>query len=97
MIRGELRIRDLRHMIRLINSLRPNNRLYAQVWREEEGIYFDGDLFPSLPPSALSVMSVNSGDDRIIRLLGTVVDERRMETEYFVSGVRNLQFTVRRR
>ncbi len=97
MVRGELRIRDLRHMIRLINSLRPNNRLYAQVWREEEGIYFDGDLFPGLPPSALSVMRVNSGDDRIIRLLGTVVDERRMETEYFVSGVRNLRFTVRRR
>ena len=96
LIKGTFKIRDLRHMIRLINSLRPNFKLYAQVFREEEGYYFDGDFFPSLPPSDLSVMRANKGDDNLVRLLGTVLDERRMDTEYYVQGVRKLRFTVKR-
>jgi len=95
MIDGTFQIRDVDHMVRLINSLRPSNRLYAQVYRDEEGLYLEGNFFPSLPPSALTVMKANKGGDSFVRLLGTVLDERRMDTEYFVNGVRNLQFRVR--
>ncbi len=96
LIEGTFLIRDVSHMIRLINSLRPNFNLYVQIYREEEGIYYEGDLFPGLPPSALSVMKANKGDDNFVRLLGTVMDERRMDTEYYVQGVRKLQFIVKR-
>ena len=95
LIQGTFEVRDIDHMVRLINSLRPSNRLYAQVFRSEEGLYYEGDFFPGLPPSALTVMKTNKGGDSIIRLLGTVLDERRMATEYYVDGVRKLQFTVR--
>lgn len=95
LIQGTFEIRDIDHMVRLINSLRPSNRLYAQVYRSEEGLYYEGDFFPGLPPSALTVMKANKGGDSIVRLLGTVLDERRMDTEYYVDGVRKLQFTVR--
>jgi hypothetical protein len=95
LIEGDFQIRDVGHMVRLINSLRPSNRLYAQVFRSEEGLYYEGDFFPDLPPSALTVMKANKGGDSFVRLLGTVLDERRMDTDYYVDGVRKLQFIVR--
>jgi hypothetical protein len=96
MVQGQIKLMDLDQMIRLINSLRANNRLYAQTYREEAGVYFEGDLFPSLPPSALSVMRENKGDENFVALTGTVMDERRIETDYMVSGVKKLTFTVKR-
>jgi hypothetical protein len=95
LIQGDFQIRDVDHMVHLINSLRPSNKLYAQVFRSEEGLYYEGDFFPDLPPSALTVMKANKGGDSFIRLLGTVLDERRMDTDYYVNGVRKLEFTVR--
>ena len=94
LIRGSFQMRSIDHMVRLMNSLRPSNRLYAQVFRDEEGLYYEGDFFPGLPPSALSVMRTNKGGDPFVTLLGTVLDERRMNTEFYVDGVRKLQFTV---
>jgi hypothetical protein len=96
MVRGEIKLRDLNHMIRLINTLRTNNKIYAQTYRAEEGVYFEGDFFPSLPPSALSVIQTNGKDEAFVGLTGTVMDERRIETGYMVQGVKRLQFTVKR-
>lgn len=96
LVQGEFKLRDVSQMIRLINSLRPNYKLYAQTYREEEGVYFEGDFFPGLPPSALSVIKSNKGDDNFVRLRGTVMDERQVKTQYLVNGVRKLSFTVKR-
>lgn len=96
LVQGEFKLRDVSQMIRLINSLRPNYKLYAQTYREEEGVYFEGDFFPGLPPSALSVIKANKGDDNFVRLRGTVMDERQVKTQYLVNGLRKLSFTVTR-
>lgn len=96
LVKGTMKLKDITHMVRLINSLRPNYKLYVQVYREEEGFYYQGEFFPGLPPSALTVIRANKGDDNFVRLLGTIVDERKMDTEYLVQGVKKLSFTVRR-
>jgi hypothetical protein len=96
LVKGTMKLRDIQQMVRLINLLRPNSKLYAQVMREEEGFYFEGEFFPGLPPSKMTVISANKGDDNFVKLLGTIVDERQMETDYVVQGVKKLSFTVRR-
>jgi hypothetical protein len=96
LVKGTMKLRDIQQMVRLINLLRPNSKLYAQVMREEEGFYFEGEFFPGLPPSKMTVITANKGDDNFVKLLGTVVDERQMETDYVVQGVKKLSFTVRR-
>lgn len=96
MVKGEIKLRDLSHMIRLLNTLRSDYKLYAQTFREEEGAYFEGDFFPGLPPSALSIIRTNKGDDNFVGLSGTVMDERQVVTDYVVNGMRRLTFTVTR-
>lgn len=96
MVKGQVKIKDLNHMIKIINTMRTNFKLYAMTFREEEGVLLEGDFFPSLPPSALSVVKTNKGEHNFVGLSGTVLDERRIDTEYQVNGTKSLTFKVTR-
>jgi hypothetical protein len=96
MVQGQIRLTSVAQMIRQMNILRTNYKLYAQTYREEEGIFHQGEFFPGLPHSSLSVMKTNKAEENFVTLSGTVVDERNIETNYVVSGLKKLTFTVKR-
>ena len=96
MVNGQIKLKNLEHMIRIINTMRSNFKLYAMTYREEEGVLLEGDFFPNLPPSALSVVKSNKAEHNFVGLSGTILDERKIETEYQVSGNKVLTFKIKR-
>lgn len=96
MVQGQIRLKNLDHMIKIINTIRSNYKLYAMTYREEEGVLLEGDFFPSLPPSALSVVKTNKAEHNFVGLKGTILDERKIETEYQVNGSKTLTFKITR-
>ena len=49
--------RDLDHLIRAINHLRKNDRVYVRLQRPEPAVLLHGEEFSSLPPSFRQVLS----------------------------------------
>jgi hypothetical protein len=48
--------RDLAQLIRFINNIRKNDRLYVRIYRHEAGAVVKGEGLPGLPPSILSIL-----------------------------------------
>jgi hypothetical protein len=87
--------RDLDQLVRAINGLRRNNRIYARLVRSDEGAIVSGEYMQSLPPSALSVLgSADMG--RVSRVRVTSVWDIDVPTDYAFSGSRVLTVTVAR-
>lgn len=65
---GEFIPRDLRQLVKAINNLKKNDRLYIRLFREEKGAVIGGEGMPHLPPSLLALYGSNrtSGDVRPI-------------------------------
>ena len=55
--------RDLEQLMRAINGLHRNNRIYARLSRSADGAIVDGEYLQSLPGSVLSVLSSPAGDE----------------------------------
>jgi len=87
--------RDLRQMVRAINGLRRNNRLYVRLLRSEPGALVAGEFLPSLPPSVMAVLGANEGGD-VTRLRTSALWDFELATDYAVSGVRQLPLEVER-
>jgi hypothetical protein len=49
--------RDLTQLIRFINNIRKNDRLYVRIYRREAGAVVKGEGLPALPPSILSIIT----------------------------------------
>jgi hypothetical protein len=87
--------RDLDQLIRAINGLRHNNRIYARLVRSDEGAVVSGEYMQSLPPSVLAVLG--SGDQgRMTPVRVTSVWDFDLPTEYVFSGSRLINVTVAR-
>jgi hypothetical protein len=87
--------RDLDQLVRAINGLRRNNRIYARLVRSDEGVIVSGEYMQSLPPSALSVLgSADMG--RVSRVRVTSVWDIDVPTDYAFSGSRVLTVNVTR-
>ena len=52
-----LHIRDLNHLVRLINNLRRNDRIYLVASMKDTGVMLGGARMPNLPPSVAEVMA----------------------------------------
>jgi hypothetical protein len=46
---------SLRQLIKAINNLKKNNRLYVRLYRDQAGAVIDGEPLPDLPPSLLTL------------------------------------------
>jgi len=55
--RQEFVPRNLGQLIRLLNSLRKNNRIYFKIIASKPGLFLKGEEMPNLPPSMKSMFS----------------------------------------
>lgn len=87
--------RDLDQLVRAINGLRRNNRIYARLIRSDEGAIVSGEYMQSLPPSALAVLG--AGDPgRATRVRVASVWDIDIPTDYSFTGSRVLTLDVTR-
>jgi hypothetical protein len=92
----ELVPRDLSQLIRFMNNIRKNHRLYLRMYRREPGAVVRGEGLPGLPPATLSILR----SDRAAGGLSSIQTAGLMEYElppsdYVVTGSRTLQLVIK--
>jgi hypothetical protein len=87
--------RDLDQLVRAINGLRRNNRIYVRLVRHDEGAIVSGEYMQSLPPSVLAVLG--TGDQgRVTSVRMATLWDFDMPTDYVFSGSRLLTLALTR-
>ena len=87
--------RDLDQLVRAINGLRKNNRIYVRLVRQDEGAIVSGEYMQSLPPSVLAVLG-NGDQGRVQSVRMASVWDADVTTDYVFSGSRLLTVTLGR-
>lgn len=92
----ELIPRNLTQLIRFINNIRKNDRLYVRLFRREAGAVVKGEGLPALPPSILSILRSerNAGSMSPIQT-SPLLEYELPASDYVVSGSKLLALTIR--
>ena len=86
--------KDLAQLIWLINHLRSNDKVYAVLSRADNGILFQGQRLPNLPPSIAQIMVRPQTRGNYLRLWYRGVAEETLDTEYMLTGFKQLAIDV---
>jgi hypothetical protein len=89
--------RDLDQLIRAINNLRKNNRLYVRLLRSDRGAIVRGEYLSSLPPSVLNVLDADRSSGQYIPTRIASLWEDEVVLDASVRGSRTLEIEVRAR
>ncbi len=76
------RARDLNHLVRAMNRLRRNDRLYVRIWRPSRGFLLHTERLPT-PPSSVAGLLSSPG----AAAAGVVSDWRTTLAEYEIDGL----------
>jgi hypothetical protein len=85
---------SLDQMVRLLNRVRRNNRLYIRLLRQEGGAVINGEALAGLPPSVLAVMESDRNGGSFSPLRNAMAGEWEIATDSAVSGSRTLTITI---
>ncbi len=87
---------DLSQLVKAINNLKKNDRLYIRLYRERSGAVIGGEGMPGLPPSVLALYRSRktSGDVRSINRV-TYLERELPATDYVLSGRKVIEVQVR--
>jgi hypothetical protein len=86
--------RDLDQLVRLINRLRRNDRIYLLATRDDTGVVVDGTQMPNLPPSVARVLSMPTGRNRRRAGAPRLVAEESISTDWAVGGGSTIRLEV---
>ncbi|MCP3980284.1 MAG: hypothetical protein GY716_13350 [bacterium] len=86
--------RDLGHLIRLINRLRRNDRVYIVATREDSGVLLQGQRLPNLPPSVNRVLSRPKSRGNVLGVSRRAVVEETIPTDFSIEGWASVQLEV---
>jgi hypothetical protein len=96
LIQARFEPRNLNQLIRALNGLRKNNRLYVRLNRPGSGgAIVAGEYLSSLPPSVLNVLEADQSSGSYIPVRTSTLWEYELVTDYSVSGSRVLEITVK--
>jgi hypothetical protein len=90
--------RDVHQMVRALNEMRRNNRLYALLMTPEGSFRLAGDEFPSPPPSLLQTFLADPAAAGRVTLSATsvIADFETAPTPYTIGGQQTLLLKVNR-
>ncbi len=85
---------SLDQFVRLINSLRRNDRIYISLHSEDRGILLGGTRLPNLPPSVTAILTrpKTRGNVTVVSRRGVLEDQ--IPTEYAVGGLARIQLQI---
>ena len=90
--------KDMNQLVRAINALRKNNRLYVRLSRtNSNGAIVDGEYLASLPPSVMNVLQSDESSSGFTPLRNSTLWEHEVVTDFEVSGARLLELNVKKR
>ena len=84
----------LDQLIRELNRIRRNNRLYVRLLQSLPGVSDRGESLPALPASVLAVVEGNQHGGRVSRLREVILGEWELTGNYSISGNRRLPFNL---
>jgi hypothetical protein len=86
----------LAQIIRELNKLRKNDRLYIRILTSEPGVMIGGEELPSLPPSMSAVLNTDRSSSRTVSNTknSTVREYELPQSKYVIQGQRSLSLTV---
>jgi hypothetical protein len=93
------RLRDaetLDQLIRELNRIRRNNRLYVRLLQSLPGVSDRGESLPALPASVLAVVEGNQRGGHVGRLREVILGEWELTRDYSMSGNRRLPVNLER-
>ena len=87
---------NVRQLVRAINNLKKNDRLYVRLFRDRPSTVVDGERLSDLPPSFLALYTSRktSGDVRAVDR-AVYVEHELQATEYVLQGQRVIQVEVK--
>ena len=89
--------RNLNQLIRLLNSLRKNNRIYFKIIASKPGLFLKGEEMPNLPPSLKSMFSspraASSAPTEITR---STLSEYQLPAAYVFKGVAAIPIKIKK-
>ncbi len=88
--------RDLDQLIRAINNIRKNDRVYVRLQRPEPAVMIRGEEFSSLPPSFSSVITSDRTSSSSMTTLrsSNLYEYELPSTPFVISGQRSLTIEV---
>jgi SpoIVB peptidase S55 len=86
--------RSVPQLMRTLNTLRKNNRLYVRLLASDAGAVVSGEPLSSLPPSVLGVFEADRSTGDFVPLRSATLGEWNLPTEYAVNGSRTLTINV---
>jgi hypothetical protein len=87
--------RDLTQLVKFINNIRKNDRLYLRLSRQEPGAVVKGEGMPGLPPSILAILKSERKAGAMAALRTSTLMEYEMDgTQCMVSGAKALKLVV---
>jgi hypothetical protein len=88
--------RDLSQLIKFMNNIRKNDRLYLRIFRRESGAIVRGEGMPGLPPSVLSILNSDRSTGGMSPIhTSPFVEYELPPADYIVSGIKTLNLTVK--
>jgi hypothetical protein len=96
LIQARFEPRNLDQLIRALNGLRKNNRLYVRLNEPGSGgAIVAGEYLSSLPPSVMNILQADQSNGSFIPVRTSTLWEYELVTDYSVSGSRVLEITVK--
>jgi hypothetical protein len=88
--------KDLTQIIKELNRLRKNDRLYIKILSDEPGAVIGGQELPSLPPSMVAVINSNRASSRSVSSMqsSTVREYELPQSKFVIQGQRSLNLRV---
>jgi hypothetical protein len=86
--------RSVPQLMRALNTVRKNNRLYVRLLASDSGAVVRGEALSSLPPSVLGVLEADRSAGDFIPLRNATLGEWNLPTEHAIVGSRVLTINV---
>jgi hypothetical protein len=93
-------VRSPRQLLQILNDIRPNDKIYVRVWRQEPSFSLPGADLTDPPPSAALILSRTSSSMAaaapLLSSRGSQVDELPIAMgDYAVTGSKTIQVEVK--
>ena len=89
--------RSLNQLVRLLNNLRKNNRIYFKIIASKPGLFLRGEEMPNLPPAMKSLFaSPRAASPAPIELTSSTLGEYQVPLPYIFKGLASIPIKIRK-
>ncbi|MCY4402974.1 MAG: hypothetical protein OXD54_10390 [Candidatus Poribacteria bacterium] len=93
---GSFRPKNINQLVKLMRDGEPNTNLILEISAPQTGLTVQGEEFPNLPLSYMSVMNTAMRIGESGYTFSTAIHADRIETDYIITGSATMQVAVNR-